>query len=555
MVTAPLFRSGQTCGRYTILEPLQEGPLPHVERYLVSDSAEPPASAVLACAPRSEALEDRFEATAQRLAPGTPEEGSRILRFGRESTVFWVAYERPGGKPLADADVVTQYLDHPFPDGSAAQRTMVAAFGAILVGVRVGMALDLYAKGGFGHGDLSPRAIWVAKERMAVVETGFRQLFGMATAPVVADTMYRAPEQLEGGQFDERSDIYSLALILYAMMIEAAPLDAQEAEDLLRRCREGNPKPLAEVLRNKAYLTLSKVLQGALVPDPKRRTQQWESFWSPLHKLSQVLLRAYPLMQHDSGRRAEAVGGTLTATWRARYDEKMGGDKRPNAAVEPPEMDPPPVDPPPMEPPQADPPQMEPPQAEPMRRDPRMRRRIVRRRLTPRHLSPREQPSEAAPPTERSPAAVAPEPSPEGAPPVELARKPEDPSANTPSKDGSGVPELLKAHGGKIVGVGILILAFLLWRDELGERPQEAQSAALPRVVVAAPGASLKASNLAEPTRKRGLPAPTKAPPSAPIEPTKTRQGAADAPKQGSLCGKFIYCGKDNPSNQGSNDQ
>jgi serine/threonine protein kinase len=528
-----------------------------VERYLVSDSAEPTSRAVLACAPRSEALEDRFEATAQRLAVGTPEEGPRILRFGRESTVFWVAYDRSGGKPLSDADVIPQYLGRPFPDGSAAQRTMVTAFGAILVGVRAGTALDLYAKGGFWHGDLSPRAIWVAKDRVAVVETGFRQLFGLDTAPVVADTMYRAPEQLEGGQFDERSDIYSLGLILYSMMIEAAPLDAEEAEEVLRRCREGDPKPLVEVLGDKAYLTLSKVLQGALMPDPKRRTQQWESFWSPLHKLSQVLLRAYPLMQHDSGRRAEATGGTLIAKWRSRYDEKMSGDKRPSGADDPPPVNPPQREPPPVGSPQAEPPQRDPPPAEPVLRDPRMRQRIVWRRLIPRHLSPREQLPEAAPPTERSPAAVAPEPlpevaPPEGAPPAGPARKPEEPPAKTSSEDGSGVPERLKAHRGKMVCASLLLLAILLGRHHLGARPQEAQSAAFRRPVVLVPADPPRASNRVGPGRKRVLPAPAKAPASDRIEPAPAVQGSADPPKQGSLCGSLMYCGKNKANNQGS---
>jgi serine/threonine protein kinase len=75
---------------------------------------------------------------------------------------------------------------------------------------------------GIVHRDLKPSNVMVCDGRAKVIDFGIALLAGMprltSTAKVIGTPAYMSPEQLEGKNVDQRSDLYSAALVLYRML-------------------------------------------------------------------------------------------------------------------------------------------------------------------------------------------------------------------------------------------------------------------------------------------------------------------------------------------------
>src|SRR5690606_4700597 len=82
---------------------------------------------------------------------------------------------------------------------------------------------------------------------------------------VVGTPEYMSPEQLMGEALDGRSDVYSLALVLFRMLTGALPFQADNTQDLMIRRLTDQPLQLAAVRPDRAFPhELHAVLDGAL---------------------------------------------------------------------------------------------------------------------------------------------------------------------------------------------------------------------------------------------------------------------------------------------------
>jgi serine/threonine-protein kinase len=63
-------------------------------------------------------------------------------------------------------------------------------------------------------------------------------------ASIVGTLAYMAPEQLRGEEGDERSDIYSLAIVLYEMLCGSTPFKADSDYDLMQAQMNARPERL-----------------------------------------------------------------------------------------------------------------------------------------------------------------------------------------------------------------------------------------------------------------------------------------------------------------------
>lgn len=135
---------------------------------------------------------------------------------------------------------------------------------------------------GVVHGDLKPSNIIVARdyhERLEakVIDFGFAKLrrrpsvgkdVFASTEPPSGESCYMAPEQRVGRNFDERSDIYSLGVILYEMLTGRLPLGASTGTAAALKM-EG-PPPLTE-FRAGVPEQLSKLVMQSLDGRPSAR--------------------------------------------------------------------------------------------------------------------------------------------------------------------------------------------------------------------------------------------------------------------------------------------
>jgi hypothetical protein len=122
--------------------------------------------------------------------------------------------------------------------------------------VRIGMqtAAGLAAAHGQGlvHRDIKPANILLENgiERVKITDFGLARAAADASlthSGVVAGTpQYMSPEQARGERPDERSDLFSLGSVLYALCTGRPPFRASDSMAVLKRVCEETPRPIRE---------------------------------------------------------------------------------------------------------------------------------------------------------------------------------------------------------------------------------------------------------------------------------------------------------------------
>lgn len=139
-----------------------------------------------------------------------------IYDVGKEGDINYIVMELIDGEPLSDIIDEKAPLDYRVAIDYARQ---------------IASALNFAHSHGLIHRDIKPHNVMITK-------TGVAKLgdFGIAkavsNATVVAETTkvmgsvhYFSPEQARGGKVDERTDIYSLGIVLYEMLTGDVPFD------------------------------------------------------------------------------------------------------------------------------------------------------------------------------------------------------------------------------------------------------------------------------------------------------------------------------------------
>ncbi len=138
---------------------------------------------------------------------------------------------------------------------------------------QVGGALAAAHDVGVLHRDVKPSNI-LLDERGDTYLTDFGIAIDVETtagaAASVGSPLYVAPEQVVGGAIDGRSDLYSLAVVVFELLAGQPPVVADSVEELLRVKATAAPASLA-ALRQDLPAQLSEVLAQATSPAPDQR--------------------------------------------------------------------------------------------------------------------------------------------------------------------------------------------------------------------------------------------------------------------------------------------
>lgn len=145
------------------------------------------------------------------------------------------------------------------------------------IGAQVADALAAAHGRGLVHRDIKPSNVLVQLDgRVKVTDFGIAKV---TDAPhedltragnVMGTARYLAPEQLEGGEVDERADVYSLGLVMYEMLTGQSPFGADsEIATAVARLTTTAP-PISQVRAN-VPPGLAHVVERAMERDPARR--------------------------------------------------------------------------------------------------------------------------------------------------------------------------------------------------------------------------------------------------------------------------------------------
>jgi len=142
---------------------------------------------------------------------------------------------------------------------------------------------------GVMHRDLKPQNVMVDEEGNArIMDFGIARSLkakGITDAGVMIGTPeYMSPEQAEVKDIDERSDIYSLGVILYEMATGKVPFEGDTALSIAMKHKSEKPKPPREI-NAQIPEDLNLLILKCMEKDKEKRYQKAEELLSELSKI------------------------------------------------------------------------------------------------------------------------------------------------------------------------------------------------------------------------------------------------------------------------------
>jgi eukaryotic-like serine/threonine-protein kinase len=185
-----------------------------------------------------------------------------------------------------DAETHDPYIVLEYVAGEALNRILarekkLALERALQLTEDIAAALDYAHAQGVTHRDIKPGNILISQDgRPKVADFGIAKLnLAHLTIPgkLLGTPAYMAPEQLAGKAADGRSDLFSLGVILYAMVTGHSPFQGDSATTVCFKVANREPVP-ASALNLDLPRELDAVIARAMAKDSKRRYQRGAEF-------------------------------------------------------------------------------------------------------------------------------------------------------------------------------------------------------------------------------------------------------------------------------------
>jgi serine/threonine protein kinase len=161
------------------------------------------------------------------------------------------------------------------------------------ISLQISGGLAVAHKAGIVHRDIKPQNILVGKDhRVRICDFGLVKLKTDITLTQTGSTLgtlaYMSPEQAQGKEIDQRSDIFSLGVILYEMIASRLPFQGDHEAAVIHSILNDMPEPLA---RYKSNLPegLQRIVDKAMEKNREMRYQHAEDLRVDLRKLKMEL--------------------------------------------------------------------------------------------------------------------------------------------------------------------------------------------------------------------------------------------------------------------------
>jgi Tol biopolymer transport system component len=168
---------------------------------------------------------------------------------------------------------------------------------SLRIGVEIAGALDAAHRSGIIHRDLKPGNVMLTKSGVKLLDFGLAKLaapdksaVSQATSlptalqesqplttrgTILGTFQYMAPEQLEGGEADARSDIFAFGCVLYEMLTGQKAFTGKSQASLIGSIMNTDPPPISSI-QPMIPASLDRIVKGCLSKEPEHR-------WSTAH--------------------------------------------------------------------------------------------------------------------------------------------------------------------------------------------------------------------------------------------------------------------------------
>jgi Tol biopolymer transport system component/predicted Ser/Thr protein kinase len=163
---------------------------------------------------------------------------------------------------------------------------------ALRYSIEIADALDKAHRAGIIHRDLKPANIMITKSGAKLLDFGLAKLRGNDTQAVltaqsnvpterlsltgegtiVGTVQYMAPEQLEAGQVDARTDIFAFGAVLYQMVTGKKAFTGKSQASLITAIMSSEPPPISTI-QPMTPPALDRVVKTCLAKEPDDRWQ------------------------------------------------------------------------------------------------------------------------------------------------------------------------------------------------------------------------------------------------------------------------------------------
>lgn len=196
----------------------------------------------------------KFKRESQSAASLSHQNIVSIYDVGVEGNIHYIVMELVSGKTLKEYIKENEKIDWK---------------KAISIGIQIASALGHAHKNHIIHRDIKPHNIIITQDGIAkVTDFGIARAITSSTVTQVEDTMgsvhYLSPEQARGGFVNEKSDLYSLGIVMYEMVTGEVPFKGETSVAVALQHIQGeliSPKEISESIPESLNSIILKLLK------------------------------------------------------------------------------------------------------------------------------------------------------------------------------------------------------------------------------------------------------------------------------------------------------
>ncbi len=197
-----------------------------------------------------------------------------VYDVGNEEGLYFIVME------LVEGITLKHYIE---------KKLRLSVKESISIAIQVSMGLECAHRSNIIHRDVKPQNIMISKDgKVKVTDFGIARAAtsDTITSNVMGSVHYTSPEQARGGYSDEKSDIYSLGIVLFEMLTGRVPFDGDTTVSIaIQHIQDTVPSPRNFV--NDIPVSVEQIIYKCCEKSPDRR---YSSMTELIADLKQSLL-------------------------------------------------------------------------------------------------------------------------------------------------------------------------------------------------------------------------------------------------------------------------